>query len=70
MRYLRAMIFEIHKREVWPYYIPLAQRIINTEVSSVTGVFPNDLVFGGKLDLDGGLLMPNDTNQKEKSLSK
>ena len=70
MRHLRAMIFEINKREAWPYYIPLAQRIINTEVSSVTGVSPNDLVFGGKLELDGGLLMPNDSNQKEKSLSK
>ena len=64
------MIFEIEKREAWPYYILLAQRIINTEVSSVTGVSPNDLVFGGKLELDGGLLMPNDINQKEKSLSK
>jgi hypothetical protein len=65
MRHLRALIFEVNKHEALPYYLPLAQRIINSEVSSVTGVSPNDLVFGGKLELDGGLLMPNDPNPKE-----
>ena len=29
---------------------------MNSEVHSSTGVAPNDLVFGGKLDLQGGFL--------------
>ena len=36
--------------------MPLVQRIINSEVHSRIGVSPNDLVFGGKLDLQGGFL--------------
>jgi hypothetical protein len=48
---------------MWPQYLPLAKRIINSEVHSVTGVSPNDLVFGGKLELEGGILLdrPNST---------
>jgi len=56
MRHLRAMVFEINKRDAWKIYLPLAQRIINSEIHSRTGVSPNDLVFGGKIDLQGGFL--------------
>ena len=56
MRHLRAFIYELNKRTQWPQYLPLAQRIINSEVSSVTGVSPNDLLFGGKLETEGVLL--------------
>ena len=50
------MIFEVNKRNSWKIHIPLAQRIINSEVHSRLGVSPNDLVFGGKLNLQGGFL--------------
>ena len=56
MRHIRAMVFEINKRDAWSIYVPLAQRIINSEVHSRIGVSPNELVFGGKVDLDGGFL--------------
>ena len=56
MRHLRALVYEINKRSAWRIYLPLAQRIINSEISSVTGVSPNDLLYGGKIDLDGNLL--------------
>ena len=56
MRHLRALIFELNKRVLWPQFLPLTQRIINSEVSSVIGVSPNDLLFGGKLETDGVLL--------------
>ena len=56
MRHIRAMVFEINKKTSWKIHIPLAQRIMNSEVHSSTGVAPNDLVFGGKLDLQGGFL--------------
>jgi hypothetical protein len=63
MRHLRALVFEANKHTMWPQYLPLAKRIINSEVHSVTGVSPNDLVFGGKLELEGGILLdrPNST---------
>jgi hypothetical protein len=56
MRHLQAMVFEINKRNAWKTYLPLAQRIINSEIHSRTGVSPNELVFGGKVDLEGGFL--------------
>ena len=56
MRHIRAMVFEVNKKSSWKIHIPLAQRILNSEVHSRTGVSPNDLVFGGKLDLQGGFL--------------
>ena len=56
MRHINAMIFEVNKRDSWKIHIPLAQRIINSEVHSRLGVSPNDLVFGGKLNLHGGFL--------------
>ena len=56
MRHIQAMVFEINKRNAWDTYLPLAQRIINSEIHSRIGVSPNDLVFGGKVDLQGGFL--------------
>ena len=56
MRHINAMFFEVNKRDSWKIHIPLAQRIINSEVHSRLGVSPNDLVFGGKLNLHGGFL--------------
>ena len=41
MRHINAMIFEVNKRSSWKIHIPLAQRIINSEVHSRLGVSPN-----------------------------
>ena len=54
MRHVRALVFEINKRNAWEIYLPLAQRIINSEIHSRIGVSPNR----GKVDLDGGFLHP------------
>ena len=32
MRHVRALVFEINKRNAWEIYRPLAQRIINSEI--------------------------------------
>ena len=56
MRHLQAMVFEINKRSAWKTYLPLAQRIINSEIHSRIRVTPNELVFGGKVDLERGFL--------------
>jgi len=58
MRHIRAMVFEVNKKSTWKIHLPLAQRIINSEVHSRTGATPNDLVFGGKLNLQGTFLLP------------
>ena len=58
VRHIRAMVFEIGKRNDWPHFTPLVQRIINSEVSSVTGVSPNALRFGDTVDLDRGIFLP------------
>ena len=48
MIHLRVLVYEIAKqREEWPYLVPLAQRICNSEIVESTGVSPNDLKFGG-----------------------
>jgi hypothetical protein len=56
MRHINAMVFEVNKRNSWNIYVPLTQRIINSEIHSRLGVSPNDLVFGGKVNLQGNFL--------------
>jgi hypothetical protein len=58
MRHLRAMVFAVKEKKQWPIYLPLAQRIINSEIHSSTGVSPNNLMFGGRIDLDCGFFLP------------
>ena len=70
MRHIRAMVFEINKRDAWSIFLPLAQRIINSEVHSRIGVSPNDLVFGGKIDLQGGFLDPPIVVSKDIKIAK
>ena len=70
MRHIRAMVFEINKRDAWSIFLPLAQRIITSEVHSRIGVSPNDLVFGGKIDLQGGFLDPPIVVSKDIKIAK
>ena len=71
MRHLRPLVYEIAKqRSEWPYLVPLPQRICNSEVVESTGVSPNELKFGGMVNLDCGFLIPveavpNQTNISE-----
>ena len=65
LRHLQALVFEINKRDTWIRYLPLVQRIINSQISSVTGASPNDLLFGGKLNLDRALITPSLINFEE-----
>jgi hypothetical protein len=59
MRHLRALVYEISKqRDEWPYLVPLPQRICNSEIVESTGVSPNDLKFGGAVNLDCGFIIP------------
>jgi hypothetical protein len=50
MRHIKSMVFELNKRNSWNKYLPIAQRIMNSEVSTRIGVSPNDFVFGEQLN--------------------
>ena len=52
MRYLRALLFDKNIYTEWATYLPLVQRIINSEVHSSTGVSPAQIIYGNALTLD------------------
>jgi transposase InsO family protein len=58
LRHIRALVYEIGKHNDWPNFIPFVQRILNSEVSSATGVSPNALRYGDTVDLDRGIYLP------------
>jgi len=69
-RHLRAILFHKNVHYDWSIFLPLVQRILNTEVHSSTGVSPAQLVFGNSIDLDRGLFQPKHiSEEKEASLS-
>ena len=55
MRYLRALLFDKNIYTEWATYLPLVQRIINSEVHSSTGVSPAQIIYGNFLTLDRGV---------------
>ena len=56
MRHLRDIIFDARVESDWSTYVPLVQRIMNSQVHSKTGLAPMELVFGKTLDLNRGIL--------------
>ena len=59
-RYIRSMAYEKNARDCWSDYLPFAQRICNSEVVSSLGVSPAQIMFGNAVDLDRGILTPNE----------
>lgn len=69
-RQLRAIVYHKNIHYDWSVYVPLLQRILNTEVHSSTGVSPAQLLFGNSIALERGLFLPkNVTENKEANLS-
>jgi len=60
-RYIRSMAYEKNARDCWSDYLPFAQRICNSEVVSSLGVSPAQIMFGNAVDLERGILTPNET---------
>jgi hypothetical protein len=56
MRHLRDIIFDARVDTDWSTYVPLVQRIINSQVHSKTGLAPMELVWGKTLDLNRGIM--------------
>ena len=63
MRHLRALVFEFRGNKIWSSLLPLVQRILNATPSSSTGVAPSRILFGDRLTLDRGILMPFPTEE-------
>ena len=69
-RQLRAIVYHKNIHYDWSVYVPLLQRILNTEVHSSTGVSPAQLLFCNSIALVRGLFLPkNVTENKEVNLS-
>jgi transposase InsO family protein len=69
-RHLRAILYHKNVHYDWSVYLPLVQRILNSEVHSSTGVSPAQLIFGNSINLDKGIFLPKNVNKdEEESLS-
>jgi len=66
-RHLRAIVFAWRASSSWSIFLPLAQRILNAAVHSSTGASPAAILFGSRIDLNRGLLIPF-SNDKEKTI--
>ena len=45
MNHLRALVFENRIRDVWSFYLPLVQRILNYSVDGSIGTQPARVIF-------------------------
>jgi len=69
MRYLRAILFDKNIYTEWGVYLPLVQRIINSEVHSSIGVSPAQIIYGNSITLDRGIYKPPLTTQANAHLN-
>ena len=52
MRHLRSIIFDKNIFVEWAIFLPLVQRIMNSEVHRSTGVSPAQIIFGRAIDIN------------------
>lgn len=70
LRHVRSILFDrgIHKE--WNIAIPMVQRILNSQVSKVTGATPAQLVLTNAINLDQGIYLdPTTSNPNNDTLS-
>ena len=66
LRHLRAIIYDTRIVDKWSNYLPLVQRIMNSQVHESIGVSPASILFGNSLTLDRGILFPYQPNESVK----
>jgi hypothetical protein len=64
-RHMRNIIFDNRVKNHWSDYHPIVERIINSQVHSVTKVSPAQIIYGNAIDLDRSILLPT-TSRHEK----
>ena len=74
LRHMRAMIFEENTVQHWHRYLPLIKRIMNSKVHSRTGVSPEQIIFGGAINLNRNMFaseasITQEIKESRKSLS-
>ena len=57
---MRNIIYDIRVKKYWSDYYPIVERIINTQVHSVTRVSPAQFFYGNAIDLDRLILRDKD----------
>ena len=69
-RHIRAFIFQRGSIDNYQDILPFVQRILNSEVNSRLNVSPADILFGNAVNLDRGILLPDDEKPPAQSLTK
>jgi hypothetical protein len=69
LRHTRGLVYQIGNRNRWSMYLPLVQRILNSEVHDRIGVSPAQLLYGNAINLDHGIFLPLDAIPCSDSLS-
>jgi hypothetical protein len=57
-RHLRAFLFDTIDIDQYRLVLPFVQRIINCSLHKSTGAAPAQILFGGRLNLERGILLP------------
>ena len=59
-RHIKAYTYDRATTENYQEIIPFVQRIINTTVNDRMKVSPSQLLYGNAIDVDTGILIPQD----------
>ena len=70
LRHARGLIYQIGNGNQWSNYLPLVQRILNSEVHDSIGVSLAQLLYSNAIDLDRGIFLPLDAVSGSNNLSK
>ena len=57
MRHVRNIVFDKKTVEDWRFNLPQVQRIMNASVNQSIGCAPADILYGGAITLDRGILV-------------
>jgi hypothetical protein len=66
---MRNIEYELRKTDSWNEEIPRIQAIMNEKVSEATGLTPNQIIFGGQINLHEGRLYPQPTTKQRQTMS-
>ena len=69
-RHIRTFIFQRGTIENYQQVLPFVQRILNSEIHSKLNASPATILFGNAVNLDRGILLPDDEQPPTQSLSK
>jgi len=69
LRHTRGLVYQIGNGNRWSMYLPLVQRILNSEIHDSIGVSPAQLLYGNAINLDRGIFLPFDAVPSLNNLS-